>query len=362
MPPIAGVADVAILGGGVAGLTVALAAATRGLSVVVVDLPAAGAASRAAAGMLAPSLEGLPPAVLPHALAARDFYPRFLADLEGRSGLKVELNQLGILELAAREDELSILKGRALPSAELLSPEELLAMEPALAPHAGAVLHPLDGAVDNVALMEALELAVVREPRVRRISDRVSAVRVSKGMELAVAGGRSISAHRVVLTGGAWMNELEGLPRPIPVKPVRGQLLSVRECPLRHVMYAPKTGYLVPRAGHLVVGATVEQSGFVCETTEWGRNELLSVVSRTLPGLRHATVLEHWAGLRPMTPDTLPILGPDPYVPHLLYAGGFSRNGILLAPWAANEIGALLAEERPSQSLDSFSISRFAPE
>ena len=359
MPAIARTADVAVLGGGVAGLTVALAAAGRGLSVVVVDVPVAGSASRSAAGMLAPSLEGLPAAVLPYALAARDYYPSYLAELTERSGVEVELNRLGILELADRESDLSALQGRALPTASLLTPRELLALEPSLAPHAGAVLHPLDGAVNNVALMDALEVAVSEEPRVRRINERAHAVRFSAVAELSTTAGTNISARWLTVAGGAWVNEVAGLPRPLPVKPVRGQLLSVLECPLRHVMYAPRTGYLVPRSGTLVVGATVEHSGFVSETTEWGRHELLSVLSRTLPGLRTPTVLEHWAGLRPMTPDTLPILGPDPDVPALIYAGGFSRNGILLAPWAANEVAELLVSERSPGTLDSFSITRF---
>src|SRR4051812_18516273 len=92
--------DVVIIGGGIVGLTIALAAADRGITTRIIDQPATGSASRAAAGMLAPSLEGMPPRVLPHALAARDLYPEFLDSLRQRTGLVVELNRDGILELA----------------------------------------------------------------------------------------------------------------------------------------------------------------------------------------------------------------------------------------------------------------------
>ncbi len=352
-------ADVGIVGGGVAGLTVAVAAADSGLSVAVVDMPASGAASRAAAGMLAPSLDGLPDSVLQLALAARDYYPDFLAALTERSGETVELNRLGVLELAAGDEDLSVMHARAHEGAALISPAELQRLEPALAPHAGAVLHPHDGAVDNVQLMVALERAVGVHPGIVRVADRAMSMRLGTFAELRAAGGAHVSSRWMVLAGGAWVNNIDGLPRPLPVRPVRGQLLSIRDSPVRHVTYAPGTGYLVPRGGTLGVGATSEESGFLNLTTSKGRRDLMSVVSRTLPGLAGATVLDHWAGLRPMTPDNLPILGPDPLCPSLLHAGGFSRNGILLAPWAARELAALMASERLPASLDSFSLGRF---
>ena len=351
--------DVAIVGGGIAGLTIALAAAARGLSVTVIHRRESGFASTAAAGMLAPSLEGMPPHVLPHALAARDFYPEFLASLFERTGLRVELNRLGIIELADREDELSRLRERALPGAVMLKRKELRDLEPALAPHAGAVLHPQDGAVDNVALMAALERAVEMDDRIKTLTAWVTRVHLDATPFVETGEGDRVHAAWVVLAGGAWMAGLAGLPAAIPVRPVRGQLLSLGECPLSHVMYAPRTGYLVPRGGALVVGATTEHTGFVTGTSEWGRQELLEVVARTLPALKNAPASAHWAGLRPMSPDTLPILGPDPGQPRLVYAGGFSRNGILLAPWAAEALAELLDTERSPKLLDSFNITRF---
>ncbi len=352
--------DVVIIGGGIAGLTVALNVADRGFAVTVIDLPSSGAASRAAAGMLAPSLEGMPPHVLSHALQARDFYVEFLAALRERTGIDVELNRLGILELADREEVLSALRDRAGTQATVITSTQLAELEPALAPHAGAMLHPCDGAVDNVQLMQALVRAVSSHPRIELLPDRVIEVQLTPDVRARTSTGSTVAADWLVVAAGAWINELAGLPRTIPVHPVRGQLLSIDACPLRHVMYAPRTGYLVPRSSTLVVGATIEQTGFVNEITKWGRQELLAVVARTLPSLVLPRVLDHWSGLRPMTPDTLPVLGSDPTSLRLVYAGGFSRNGILLAPWAASLLGDLLATERQPAPLDSFSIARFS--
>src|SRR5215212_9950684 len=144
-------ADLLVLGGGIAGLTVALEAAQRDLRVVVLDAPRPGAASRAAAGMLAPSVEELPADMLAAACAARDRYPSYLAMLQERTGIAVPLARDGILQLVAETEE-DVLRQRAPSGAEWLDASELGWREPAFAGHHGALLHPLDGAVDNLIL------------------------------------------------------------------------------------------------------------------------------------------------------------------------------------------------------------------
>lgn len=352
-------ADVVVLGGGIAGLSIALAAAARGQRIAILDEPRAGAASRAAAGILAPNVEGMPPAVLGAAIAARDFYPGFLARLRLSTGLEVPLDRGGILELALDEAELALLDGRMPAGADRLDTRALSRLEPALSGHAGALLHPHDGAVDNVRLMEALERAVEREPRITRVTGRVVAVELAPARgAFVLADGTRHPGSWVVLAGGAWAGELPGLPSAIPVAPVRAQLLLLDAVPVRHVIYGGG-GYLVPRGDTLLVGATSEKAGFANATTPAGLDALRSIATRTIPSLSGATVVEHWAGLRPMTPDTLPLLGPDPDRPALIYACGFSRNGILLAPWAAELLAEVLAGEARPPGLDPFAIGRF---
>ncbi|MEP6621297.1 MAG: FAD-dependent oxidoreductase [bacterium] len=356
-------ADLLIVGGGIAGLSTALAAADQGLGVALLDVARPGAASRAAAGMLAPSVEGLPAEVKAVAIEARDFYPGFLDRLRARADLDVALDRNGILQLAASGEHLARLASTAGANAQVLDAAALLRLEPAYEGHAGAVLHPGDGSVDNVALMRALDVAVEREPRIRRIAETAASVTFGNGRVALVTSVQTrLEAAAMLFAPGAWTGSVSGLPRALPVSPVRGQLLRLSRQPIGHVTYGAG-GYLVPRGESLLIGATSEETGFTNHTTTEGRSSLLDIASRAIPGLSSATVVEHWAGLRPVTPDALPILGRDPDVPELLYAGGFSRNGILLAPWAAAQLAALLAAvlagENGADSLAVFSVARF---
>lgn len=352
--------DLVIIGGGIAGLTVALAASERGLSVVVIDEPRLGAASRAAAGMLAPSVEGLPPAVRPLALEAREYFPRFLAALRAKADVDVAvaLNRNGILEVASTDAELARLHARAHDGTEALDQRSLAELEPALGSHMGALLHPADGAVDNITLMTTLDLAVARDRLIRRIVGSVDSIELSGGHHVAWTGeGTRHEGGVIVLATGAWASGMSGLPRNLPVRPLRGQLLRLDQLPVTHVAYVAG-GYLVPRGTSLLVGATSEEVGFKNGVTGEGQMELRGIAQRAIPELASARVVEHWAGLRPVTPDALPILGRDPDVPGLIYACGFSRNGILLAPWAATQLASLITGG--DCSLAPFASSRFA--
>ena len=352
--------DLVVVGGGVAGLTAALAAAARGLRVTVIDQARAGAASRASAGMLAPSIAGLPDAVRPSALEARDVFPAFLATLLDRTDIEVPLDRNGILELATSESDLEQRAARAGTNAERLDRRALGALEPALAAHPGAILHRDDGAVDPVRLMAALDVAVARQPRVTRLTDEVASFDARGNLPaFRSRGGTRYASRRLLLASGAWAGALPGLPRAIPVRPVRGQLARLEGVPIRHVVHMAD-GYLIPRAGMLLVGATSEEAGFDAGTTPRGLAALRAIATRAVPVLGHAPLADHWAGLRPITPDGLPILGVDPTVPALHYACGYSRNGILLAPWAADRLAALLAGGSPVPALAPFGVERFS--
>ena len=353
------VPDLVVLGGGLAGLTSALAAAGRGMRVTVVDQPRPGAASRASAGMLAPSIAGLPDSLRQLALEARDLYPRFLSTLLDRTDIEVPLDRNGILELAASDADLEQRATRAGSTAEPLDARSLRALEPAFAALHGALLHRDDGAVDTVTLMTALDVAVARQPRITRLTDEVASFDARGNLPaFRSRGGTRYASRRLLLASGAWAGVLPGLPTPLPVRPVRGQLVRLDGLPIRHVTHT-LDGYLIPRAGTLIVGATHEDAGFESTTTPRGLAALRSIATRAVPVLGHASVMEHWAALRPTTPDGLPILGADPALPALFYACGFSRNGILLAPWAAEQLAPALAGGVAPASLAAFRADRF---
>ena len=347
-------ADLLILGGGIAGLATALAASERQISVILIDSPRQGAASRAAAGMLAPSAEKVPQELRDAAIAARDFYPAFLDALRDRTGIQVPLDRSGILELALEGDS-DRLRANAPDGSRWLDEGALRELEPALDSHPGALLHPLDGAVDNVVLMDALERAVESVPAIRRVSAEILSIDSDQPSALTRTRGRFFGT-RLVLATGAWAGGIPGLPRPVPVRPVRGQLLRLAQCPVHHVTYGGG-GYLVPRGDTVLVGATSEEAGFENETTLPGLATLRHIAARAVPSLGSAVVVDHWAGLRPMSLDGHPILGPDPDSPALVYACGFSRNGILFAPWAAARLADLLVGDAVD-GIEPFRVDR----
>jgi glycine oxidase len=364
--------DVAVVGGGVIGLAVARRAALGGLSVVVLERgQPAMEASWAAAGMLSPLAEANGPGpFLDLLLAARRTYPAFAAALREETGEDVGYSDAGTLFLSLREEDDAELEHRfAWQSAAglcvgRLSADEAREMEPAINPGVRFALRfPGDHQVDSRALGAALRTAAARAGadvrtgadvvRVQRDGDRATGV--------ALADGSRVDAGAVVIAGGSWAGRIEGLPRPIPVEPVHGQLLAMDTAPplFRHVVDSPRC-YLVPRAsGRVIAGATSERVGWRKALTPSGLRRLLDGAVEIAPSLDNAPLAETWSGLRPGTPDGLPILGADPDVPNLLYAAGHFRNGILLTPLTADAVGALLLSEPPAVDLAPYSISRF---
>lgn len=350
-----------MIGAGLVGLASAAALAERGVSVTLLADIRRGEASPAAAGMLAPSVEHYDGPAREFAFAARDRYPSFLAHLAGRTGIEVPLNRLGILQLALDGVEATALSAIAPPTARWLDGPALRALEPALSHAVGAYFHPEDGAVNNLVLMRALKALLGRHPKVRVTSGAASSVELSPhGGTVRTGVGERIAADCIVLAAGAWAPEILGLPRSIPIEPVRGQMMSLAASPVRHVVYGAN-GYIVPRGdGRTLVGSTMERVGYDAGTTPEGLAHVRAVGEAICPALARARLLNPWAGLRPVTPDQQPIIGPDPVTPSLLYACGHSRNGVLLAPLTGDCIAALASGEPAPVDLSAFSISRFS--
>ena len=353
-------ADVLVIGCGLIGLACGAAAAQRGFRVRIIGEPRVGAASLAAAGLLAPSIERADGHASDFATVARDRYPTYVDWLRERTGLEVPLNRDGIIQVALNEAGVRGLRGAKPEEAEWLDARELAELEPALSHGLGGVLHPLDGSVDNVRLFEALRTAVDGLATLTIVSDTVTELRFSGLVEALGRSGSRYTAEMVVLAAGAWSSTIKGLPRAIPVEPVRGQMIAYVGSPLRRAVYGP-TGYVVPRAsGRTLVGATNERAGFESITTPEGIAKLARAAGEILPQFASSQPDDAWAGLRPMSADLQPILGPDPDEPRLFYATGHSRNGVLMTPLTGDCIGALLAFEPPPVDISGFSIARFA--
>lgn len=348
--------DVLVVGGGLVGRAVALAAADAGARVTLIDDRRAGGASGVGAGMLAPSVERTAEPAQAFLLAARDAYPADVAGLTERTGVRIPINTDGILEVASDETDAARRRAAAQGEARWLEPRDVLALDPGYSAPWGAVWHARDGAVDPLPLLAAYKAALDACPLVRRVGASVVERRTR---DLLLADGTVLSAASTVWCTAAWSGTVPGLPRAIPVHPMRGQMLDLPTCPVRLVAYGGG-GYLVPRPdGRTYVGATMEDVGFDPTTTGDGLAFLQRVASTLAPALGGLTPLRHAAALRPMTPDHLPIIGQDPGDPSLWYACGHGRNGILLGPLTGRVVGAALAGAHVPFDLTPFSIARF---
>jgi glycine oxidase len=351
--------DAIVVGGGVIGLSCAWRAARRGARAVVLDRerPPAGA-TRVAAGMLAPvgELTFGEPELLELTLAAAELYPGFVSELESASGMSTGYEQCGALHIALDRDEAAELRRvhdlqRSLGlEAEWLPPRRCRDLEPGLTPSFNGGVHaPGEAAVDPRALVAALLAALAAEGVEVRTGVEVAAA-LMEGERLAgvrTATGEELRAAHTVLAAGAWSGQAEWLPeetRP-PVRPVKGQIVELRtpdgEPPCERILASERV-YLVPRPdGRLIVGATVEERGFDTAVTAGGVHELLREAYRLLPDVAEMELIEAMAGLRPATPDNLPLIGPDA-IDGLVLATGHYRNGILLAPLTADRIAEAL--------------------
>ena len=341
------------------GLAAAIAVAERGVTVTLIGENRPGEASPAAAGMLAPSVERAVGPAHDFGIAARDRYPSYLEFLGEKTGIRVPLNRRGILQVALSGRGIKGLKKTAQPTAFWVDVKELGEMEPALAHAAGAMLNPDDGAVDNIVLLSALLKLVTINARVVILRDAVTGVEPRESAAtVRTRSGATHSARHVVLAAGAWVGRISGARLGNAVEPARGQLVSYSISPLTHVAYGPR-GYVVPRGDSTIGGTTMENVGFDASTTSEGVEKVRWAAEEICPSLSQSKATRSWAGLRPVTPDMLPILGPDPEHRSLIYACGHSRNGVLMAPLTGDLIADLVTGTPLSLDLSQFRPDRF---
>jgi glycine oxidase len=358
-------ADVTVVGGGIIGLAVAWRAAEGGMSVRVLERDAVGrGASHVAAGMLAPVAEvefgEAGRRVLELGLRSASMWRTFAAELEAAAGgVEVGLRRAGTLVVARDEDEARELERQIAfretlgLRVERLRPSEARDREPALAPTVRLALEaPDDHSVDPRLVLAALRRACESAGVELREHAPVARVELDGASErvagVTLANGERLSAGRVVLATGAWTERVAGLPADarVSVRPVKGQILRLRDPAgaglLRRVVRF-EGGYLVPRAaGRYVLGATVEERGFELQPTVGGVYELLRDASELVPGISELEIEELSVGLRPGTPDNVPVVGPGA-LEGLTWATGHHRNGILLAPLTAELVVEVLA-------------------
>ncbi len=334
--------EVVVIGGGIIGAACAHRLAGHGITTIVLESgPEAGAATPSAAGMLATFAETDPDdPMFAFSVRARDLYAELIPALEEETGLDLAYRTDGILQLALDEDDITRLREAVSVqrqsgfTIDWLSVDEVRKIAPGLGPDVlGAAMAAEDGGLDPVALHQALlesaqqrhgvEIVAGRAEQLLFDGERITGVRTGSG---------TISAGAVVIAAGCWSNKVRGLPRALPVEPIRGQMVALDwpagEPPA--TVYAGH-GYVMERRGEAIGGSTMEHVGYDPSTTQQGIDEVLAKIQRVYPALADQPVRRTWAGLRPGTPDMRPIIGRDPSVANLWYATGHGRNGILLA-------------------------------
>jgi len=353
-----------IIGAGVAGLSIGWKLAQAGVDVLILERtqPARGA-TWAAAGMIAPTAETAHanPNEIQFARWSAELWPKFAADVEAYSERKIGYRRDGALIVANTSEQARELAAQS--NRKLLTAEEARAREPLLGREiAGALWDGEEAQVDSRALGAALTNAFVRAGG--KLSANEAAVRIE------TAGGHLVvhtpfaryPADKVLVAAGAWSGGIE-MDEPVlpPVRPVKGEVLALippqGTLPPRQVVWGNGV-YLVPREGRLLIGATMEEAGFDTALTDKAENWLTDRAIGLMPSLASWEIDEHWAGLRPGSPDNLPILG-ETRIKNLFVATGQFRNGILFAPAVAETVSRLVLG-LPAPEIRAFSPQRFA--
>jgi glycine oxidase len=376
MQIVASPREIVVVGAGIVGCAIAYELSRRGASVVVVDDRAPGmGATQASAGVLAPFIEARHDGPLLE-LTARSLglFDEFIARIRSDSDSTVTYERTGTLDVALDVDSFADLREMhaRLTSrrvvADLLDAAAVGQVEPHLSSGAvGGLLIPTHGFVAAAELTRALAAGARRRGATFVEGGRVTRVtRDGSALRLLTAGTspRTLRADVAIVAAGSWAGavRLEGVNTPVPVRPIRGQLLHLHWSgaqQLRRILWSERC-YVVPwRDGTVLVGATEEDAGFDERTTLAGVQDLIGAACELLPSAWTASLLAAKVGLRPGTPDHIPIIGWSSVLPNLMYATGHYRNGILLAPLTAELVVTAVLDGRTDPMLELTRPQRF---
>jgi len=364
--------DVIVVGAGAIGTAIAYQLAKAGVTATVFDRgQVGGAATGASAGMIQINPDRATPAALSALeLESARLFPALAAELLERTGVDVGYRQSPLLHIALQAEEEPALRAHRTWQADhgvavsWLDRTAALDLEPGLNPGVRAALYyPNDHQLLPLAFAQALARAAVDLGAVVREGTGVDRLLTEGDRVVGVGiGGERVHASEVVIANGAWASSWsDALHTPIPVRPVRGQMVALRTIGtgLRHVVSSLQ-GYLITKAdGSTYVGTTVEEVGFDARPTAAGIGGLLALAPRLVPRLADATFTAAWAGLRPGTADGRPLIGRIPGWQGVTLASGHFRAGILLAPITGELVADLLANRRPRLPVEDFDPGRF---
>ncbi|HKJ08222.1 MAG TPA: glycine oxidase ThiO [Gammaproteobacteria bacterium] len=361
--------DCLVVGGGLIGMLTARELQSAGLTVRVLDRQSAGReASWAGGGILSPLYPWrYTDPVTELAAWGQEYYPRLAQELAAETGIDPEWVESGLLVLGGEEQ----VQARTWAQhhgvrLELLDEPGIRRTEPALVETEQAALWLPDVAqIRNPRLMKALHRSLELRGVVVQEDAEVHSVVERDGQVVGVRTGACLlEAERVVVAGGAWTGDLlADLGVPVAVRPVRGQMILFHARPglVNHIVLS-RDRYLIPRRdGRILMGSTVEETGFDKSTTAAARKDLFRAAVQLVPELADYSIERHWAGLRPGTPDGVPYIGEHPRMPGLYVNAGHFRNGVVLGPASARLLADLLLERPPALDPAPFAVSEHRP-
>ncbi len=371
--------DVIVIGGGIVGASAAYHLARAGVSVALIDQAQVGQATAVGAGIIAPGTSFRPPAAFfPLAFRAVAWYEELLGQLaeDGESNTGYETT--GLLHIATTEEELARLPllvrlfeerqqsgVKNLGNIRLLDGQEARALFPALGSVHGAVYAPEAARLDGRLMRDALRgAAQVRGARIIVTEHEATLAQEGKRITHVLIDSQTLTADRIIIAAGAWSGQFaEALGLALPVYPQRGQILHLQgsaEMSGWPIIVGFHSHYILTfPGGRVVAGATRESAGFDVRETAGGVQEALNEALRIAPGLANTTLQEIRIGLRPATPDGLPILGRVPGRENVLLATGHGASGLQLGPYSGALVADLARGHQPELDLAPFAVDRF---
>jgi glycine oxidase len=347
--------DAGVVGGGIIGLSLALALRRRGLDVIVIERGEPGReASWAAAGMIAHCEQ--PPELRLLARESAKLYPAFVSSVEEESGMRADLRSEGTI-IFSEEGELSC------DDVSRLNPEQLHDLEPRVSPPGQEAFLLPEASVDPRILTAACAKAAHRLGISMVSGSAVTEIEISNlGVSAIVTERSRYPVKAAINCAGAWACKIS--PQTVPTKPVKGHMLALvppekGAMLLRHVVRQSGVVYIVPRSdGRIVCGSTIEEVGYDKRVEAATVQRLHEAAADLVPDLSEWRIHESWTGLRPGTPDNLPIMGATATQGHFVATGHF-RDGILLAPITALVMSKIVLGEDTGFELAAFSPERF---
>ena len=346
--------DAVIIGGGVIGLSLALELRRAGMSVTVLEKHQPGReASWAAGGMIAYCEAGPHPLLQQLAKTSSQMYPAFVHVLQDESGINVDLRSDGTIRFLDDPQHDVAEEGKA------ISADSLCKLEPELTYSAVARLLP-EFCVDPRLLMDALLKAALHLGVHVASGADVTHLQIEHGTAVAAITTKTRYVSKIIVNcAGAWSGQFS--PVPVPTLPIKGQMLALvpdRHQLIRHVIRGNGV-YIIPRGdGRIVIGATVEDAGFDKRVDPDTIQRMHQAAAILVPALGQARIHQDWAGLRPCTPDKLPIMGNTSLAGYFVATGHY-RDGIMLAPISARLMAQFILGNRPDFNFDAFSPTRF---